>query len=448
MSFSQESLRRRMDSLAPEGTGRLLVAYSGGLDSHVLLHALVHCAPDLSVLALHVDHAIHPDSAAWARHCERVCAGLGVELVTLSLGRDEIGGSNQEERAREARYRVIADFMRPGDLLLTAQHRDDQAETLMLQLLRGAGLRGLASMAPCRGFGPGRIARPLLDSSREELAEYARRHELQWLDDPSNTDTRFDRNYLRHTVMPLLRQRWPAAGATLARSAGHLAEAQALLDQQFEERLDALLDRDSGALDIQGLLRHSEPEIRAIVRHWIQRSGMRQPSTGRLKGLLEQLILAAEDRQPRISWPGGELRRYRNGLYLMPPLAEITPFRIRWSGREPLTLPQGLGRLELVPNADGPISAPALERGTLQVAVGLRQGVCRLPGRPGKRLKLLFQELGVPPWQRDRLPIVLQDGEIGAIADRLVCCCLRHKPGEAGYRLSWCLQEAGGCLSG
>lgn len=215
MSFGKAGLLSQLQSL-PRPSG-YLVAYSGGLDSHVLVHALAGLRAELRlpVRALHVHHGLQPQADDWVVHCEAVCRQLEIPLLVEQLDLAPGAGESIEAAARAARYAAIAKHLRRDEMLLTAQHRDDQAETLLLQLLRGAGLEGLSGMPGCRAWQGGWHARPLLDVDREALAVYARDHQLQWIEDPSNLDERFDRNYLRHRVMPLLRARWPSATTTL-----------------------------------------------------------------------------------------------------------------------------------------------------------------------------------------------------------------------------------------
>ncbi len=231
MSFSPAALLSSILRLprAPH----FLVAYSGGMDSHVLLHALAQLRPQLpgiAVRAVHVEHGLHPQSAQWARHCMTVCAQLDIACEVRAVDARAPDGVSPEAAARAARYAALAEAVPCGGILLTAHHQDDQAETLLLQLLRGGGPRGLAGMAPVSRFGTAWLARPLLEFSHAALRAYAVTQKLQWVDDSSNVETRFDRNYLRHEIMPGLRRRWPSAGVTLGRAAQHCAEAAELLD--------------------------------------------------------------------------------------------------------------------------------------------------------------------------------------------------------------------------
>jgi len=232
-NFSAVSLRQVLhDQLSVEKNSAVYVAYSGGLDSHVLLHALSGLASDypFSLKAIHIDHSLQLQSPAWADHCQQVCDGMSVPLTIRTLSIDQKKGESLEAVARDARYAALAECLPEGGLCMTAQHRNDQTETLLLQLLRGAGVHGLAAMPASKNFSTGRLLRPLLHFSREDLLDYANRHRLVWIEDPSNQDNRFDRNFLRNEVLPVLRERWPGMDKSLSRSARHAASAATMLD--------------------------------------------------------------------------------------------------------------------------------------------------------------------------------------------------------------------------
>ncbi len=438
MSFTQDRLRETLATLP--GNRRYLLAYSGGRDSCVLLHSLAGLAGRLSaeLRVLHVDHRLQPASAGWARHCERVCADLGVDCEILPLGPFRQKGQSPEAQAREARYRVLAEHLGPDEVLMTAHHRDDQAETVMLQLLRGAGPAGLAAMpAVCR-FGPGYLARPLLQFTRSELEAYATEHDLQWVEDPSNQDTGLDRNYLRQRVMPLLEARWPACSRTLSRSARHCAEAQALIDEKAAADMAPLVDAASRSLSSSGVAALAPPRGRAVLRRWISDNGFPLPGSARLDRVLHEMTGAARDRNPLVHWPHTEVRRYRDRLYLMPPLAHHDPDQVLgWDGVAALQLPGGLGQLRLVQGPGGlarrcwPVSG---------VEVRFRHAGERL--RPAQRanslsFKKLFQQHAVPPWLRSRIPLLYIDGKLAAVADLCVCQPFAAAGEEPGLRVVW-----------
>jgi len=405
---------------------RYWVAYSGGLDSHVLLHSLATQRPlpgDAELRALHVNHGLSARAAEWAEHCASHCAALGIPLQQLVVDARPAPGESPEAAARHARYRAIAGLLQQEDCLLTAHHQDDQAETLLLQLLRGAGPRGLAAMPVLARFAAGWHARPLLEYRREALLAYAEEQGLHWIDDESNFDTGLDRNFLRHEIFPRLKQRFPAAATTLARSAGLCAEAGELLDQRARDDL-AALQRDDGALSVAGLRGLGEVRARNALHHWIRQCGRPSPSAAQMTRIWHDVLGAGADARPRLGWAGVVLRRYRDGLFLdaATPEREL-PAPAHWPAhgqRRALHLP-GIGTLSLEAEPAGeralPLSRTALAGQALEI--GFRQGGERLrpAGRDGRHaLKKLLQEAGVPPWRRGRLPLIFLRGELIAVA--------------------------------
>ncbi|MGH8556369.1 MAG: tRNA lysidine(34) synthetase TilS [Methylococcales bacterium] len=421
MTLSPDSFFKNLDRLFPHAD--FLIAYSGGLDSSVLLDLCARGAENKKrVLAVHVNHGLHPQSGQWAEHCMRTCAGLEIDHRVLSLDRVAKPGQSLEEAARTARYEALLKLVSDTTVVLTAQHRDDQAETILLQLLRGAGLKGLSGMPGSIVFGAGVLHRPLLYFSRRCIRSYAEAWGLSWIDDPSNADIVRDRNYLRHEIIPRLKERWPGMDKTLARSGKHCAEAQKLIDARVESWFQSLVDRNRNTISISKLREFDGRWQRAILRHWVRESGCRNPSEVKLRQIITEAITAAPDRFPRIQWDKVEVRRYQDQLYLLDPLAKFDRDQvIPWSVQNPLPIPDLGGMLECCwPEApdrrrDLPLKG---------VSVRFRKGGerCRLPGRQGSRsLKKIFQELAVPPWDRDRIPLIFLDDELAAIGGLLVC---------------------------
>ena len=405
-------------------TNRYLVAYSGGRDSHVLLHLLSTLSGELNtrLAALHVDHGLQAASTEWSDHCAFQCKLLDIHLEIIRLKIAPEKGKSPEALARQARYEAISSRMEPGDMLLTAHHQDDQAETLLLQLIRGAGPSGLAAMPDIAVFGRGYHARPLLGFSTKQIQAYAHKNRLEWIEDPTNNNTSFDRNYLRQKVMPLLSQRWPAVSRTISRSARHCAEAQAIIDEVSEEMLCTLLDAENGSLAIPELKRLSGPRIRALLRCWIRQMGYPLPNTVRLNQIENEMLNARPDRNPMVHWPGVEMRRYRNRLYLMPPLTQLdSQLLLDWKSGTRLRLPADLGTLTLYEAAGG-IPTDIWRRGKIQVRFR-RQGerFRSISGEHSVSLKRYFQQRGVPPWERSRIPLTYINDELVAVGDILLC---------------------------
>ncbi|MEO5629745.1 MAG: tRNA lysidine(34) synthetase TilS [Thermomonas sp.] len=420
---------RALPDLVMRNDGRpLLVAYSGGLDSTVLLHTLV--AGNLGrVRVLHVHHGLHADADSWAAHCQRTCDALGVELL---IERVVVGdtGLGREGAARAVRHAAFARELREGEVLALAHHRDDQAETFFLRALRGSGVDGLAAMRPWRAYARGWLWRPLLDTPREALLEYARGHGLSWIEDPSNEDASLDRNFLRNQVLPLLRARWPQAGAAFARSAGLGAEAAALLSDGDDVALTALRNSD-GALAIDALQPLPVARRARVLRRWIAQRGL-PPLPGNGVACIESDLLGASaDAQACFDWAGMRIQRWRGHLHARAlPLPLPADWSQDWDGCETLCLPNG-ATLALV-------GAESFES---RLRAHARQGGERivLPGRTHHHaLKHVLQDMVVPPWQRVCMPLLSDaGGELQAAGDSILSATLDAWLRAQGARLDW-----------
>ena len=404
-----------LDALRPRlAARRWLVGFSGGLDSAVLLHALAQLAQRQSVppiLAIHVHHGLQAVADAWPEHCRQVCEALGVPLDVVRVQVEP--GASLERAARDARYAAFADRLGEGDLLLTAQHRDDQAETLLFRLLRGAGVRGLAAMPTERALGQGRLMRPLLAVSRAELQAYAGAQGLRWIEDPSNQCADHARNYLRLQVLPPISQRWPQATANMARTAAHMAEAQALLDELAQADLAAA--QAPSPFDWLALPNLCLPALRVlsparqrnVLRYWLAHV-TELPDSDHWRGW-ESLRDARSDAVPRWRLGRGELQRageriwWVSGAWLMPAEGALD-----WAQPSADLMLPGNGSLRLIG------SAPA---GRLQVRYRAGGEWLVLPGRGRRDLKRLLNEAGVPGFVRSRLPLLFCDDRLLAVAN-------------------------------
>lgn len=423
---------------------RFLVAYSGGLDSHVLLHSLAREQQNLdgiSLLAVHINHGLSPNADQWARHCAEQCAQLGVAFKQLEIDARAEVGESPEAAAREGRYDILASLMEEGDCLLTAHHQDDQAETLLLQLLRGAGPRGLAAMPAYAVFADGWHARPLLAFRREQLLSYGEEAGLSWVDDESNSDTRYERNFLRHDILPRLRSRYPAVAATLSRSAGLCAEAAELLAVVAREDL-AAVQRDERSLSVTAAQALGEVRGRNLLHQWCRDRDLPTPSAAQLQCVWREVIGAAVDSEPVVSWPGAEARRYRDALYIDRPLPDHDAGQsLSWDGQQELVIPS-LGRLHAEWVQGQGIASSALQGRALTIR--FRQGgeQLRPVGRDGHHsLKKLFQEAGIPPWQRERIPLLYADDQLLAVAGLWVAHEAAALDDEAGLNLRWSIPD-------
>jgi tRNA(Ile)-lysidine synthase len=398
-----------------------LIGFSGGLDSHVLLHLCVSLRnqyPHLHFRALHVDHGLQAVSAAWAEHCRSVCQALDVPFVSVNLDLQPDKGESIEAVARDARYAVFQQHLQEGEMLLTAHHQDDQAETLLLHLLRGSGVDGLAAMPEVRPFASARLGRPLLPCSRQQLQTYAEQQQLVCLHDPSNADTRFDRNFLRHQVFPLLKQRWKSVDRTLARAARLQGESRELLGQFLQGKLAEVRGKQEGTLSVRALLSLGIPMQKGVLREWLRERGFVCPDEKRLMQVVDEVLSARSDASPAVHWHGCEVRRYRDGLYALHPLARHDPTQVLvWENfREPLFLP-ALGQTVQPEWLEGWYFW--LEKYPQTITVRFRQGgeSMSVPYRGGGHsLKHLLQEAGIPPWLRERLPLIYIGERLVAIA--------------------------------
>jgi tRNA(Ile)-lysidine synthase len=421
---------------------RITVAFSGGLDSTVLLATLCGLELPAPVRAAHVDHGLHAHSAEWSAQCAQVAAALGAEFAALRVTVDRVSGDGLESAAREARYAALRAVLMPGEWLLTAHHADDQLETLLLRMLRGTGVRGLRGIIAFGPCGAGWLGRPLLRCTRAELTAEATARRLTWLEDPSNAEPRHDRNYLRLHVLPALRARWPAAAQHAERLAEQASDAERLLEARASE--------DAGALVApwhvpRAVLAALEPaRQRNLLRHLLRTLGLEAPSARKIEELRAALLDSHAESHAHVAWPGGEGRIYRGALHLMAPLpppsaagtSGLLTVGAPWSGAE--------GRVELVPARDGGGLPQSWLAGGL--ALRFRSGGERF--RPRGRdhhhsLKDLFQESGIVPWMRDRVPLLYRGTELAAIGDLWVSASADEAPAsEPRWRVQWTAHPA------
>lgn len=434
MPFDAERLAASLTAIDPAWReARHCVALSGGLDSTVLLHAMAALVRGSGLRAVHVDHGLQPEAGAWSEACRRLCDATHVPLEIASLRLTPPAGVSVEAAAREARYAALADHIAAGEWLLTAHHRDDQLETMLIQLLRGAGVAGLAAMPARVRFGRGWHARPLLDFDRACLETYARREGLAWVEDPMNRERRYDRGWLRAQVLPAIRERWPGAAATVARSARHVAEAQRILAEVAQS--DSVGVLDDGRLLIEGLARLSPDRRTNLVRWWLKREGLGAPPAARLATAMDAFLSARRDALPVLRWEGGELRRYRGRLYALPPIAPMLAHPAA-NGTLAVDLGPGLGRFALVVGEEGGLPASALASASIRFRAG-GESLRPHPGRPRKRLKDLCQESGIVPWMRDRLPLVYVGERLAAVGDLWIDAEFAVPVGEPSLKPVW-----------
>lgn len=394
----------------------------------VLLHAMALLREqhaEWRLRAIHIDHQLQANSPQWAERCLAIAEGLRVPCSVDRVSITELRPQGLEAAARHARYASFAAQLRAGEVLLTAHHADDQLETLLIALLRGSGVAGLASMPACAPFGAGFHLRPLLAFTRADLSEWAERQAIEFIEDPSNRNRRFDRNFLRHEIVPLLKSRWPAVAHTVTRSAQHLAEADALLTDRAEEYLRQVAVGE--CIDADRLRELDAAKRRLVLRRWIQQRGLLLPSSRTLEALDHDMLRSSMDRAPCVRWSGGEVNRHRNLLYIDLPRCELSAASLAWPWRRELALPDRLGllRTSVAQNsiaAHGRKNQAVLsaERLPDTLTIRFRRGGerIRLAGEKHHReLKKLLQASDVLPWWRERLPLIYADDELVAVAD-------------------------------
>jgi tRNA(Ile)-lysidine synthase len=421
VTFSPEFLLSRLVELETEGNRpeRYVIALSGGLDSTVLADALARTRGEhgRALCAVHVDHRLQEDSAAWSEHCRRLAEALDMPFVGEIADVEMSKGSGLEAAARKARYAALSRHVASTDWLLSAHHRDDQAETLLLNLMRGSGPAGLAGIGSLNRFGAGWLARPMIDIPRSDLEAYAADAGLDWVEDPSNRDQRFDRNYLRLVVMPGLEERWPGAGARLAHSAKLAGESSDLLDELAQLDLARVGGRPA-RIEIGTLMSLSPARQRNVLRYALRACGLPVPGAARLESILEQLCKAREDAQPAVSWPGAEARRYRGVLYLLSDALPAEPMEnLALRAGEPLDLGPGMGTLDLFGEAAVGLSVDLVSQGLVVRYRGGGEALRPQGAGQTRKLKKLLQERGIVPWMRNRIPLVYAGDRLVAVAD-------------------------------
>lgn len=384
---------------------QLLVGFSGGLDSTVLLHRLKLWRDrdhGVQLRAIHIHHGLSPHAEEWVAHCEALCEAwaipLIVERVTLA---DE--GLGIEAQARKVRYAAFAGVLLPGEALVTAQHLDDQCETFLLALKRGSGPAGLSAMPARSDFAGTQLLRPLLGETRTSLEAWAREHQLSWIEDESNQDDSYDRNFLRLRVLPLLSERWPHFADATARSAMLCAEQESLLDELLSEELSDLISED-GALAIAPLEAISPARRAALLRRWLATHHAAMPSRAMLSRIWDEVAQAREDASPCVHLSGYEVRRYKGKLWWVKYSPSLTDVVLHWTSPEaPLILPRDAGSVSLMPTGHVRLPKPG-EPVSVRFKAG---GLLHIVGRNGgRKLKKIWQECNVPPWLRDTTPLL------------------------------------------
>ncbi len=404
-----------------EQATQIIIGYSGGVDSHVLLHVCAnHPVFKDKLTAVYVHHGLQAEADAWAVHCENITANLGVRFKVLRVNASSKSGESPEEAARNARYTALKALVNADDVLLVAQHREDQLETVLLQLFRGSGLKGLSGMPEAMVFGKGRLLRPFLSVSKQAIDSYAVDNALTWITDPSNFSNDYDRNFLRNEVLPLLKQRWPACDKTVSRSAKHCAEAQTLISEQTQALFTGVFNKVDKTLLITQLISLDIVKQNIVIREWFKCLGYKMPSVAFVKRLRAEVVMARPDSDPILTGAGYTVRRYRDKLYCLIQNAPKALGHVVWPTDETSIKISEQHILEIVPAESG-ISWEQWRQSVVTVRSRKGGEKLSLPNRTGRHtLKDLFQEAGIPSWERGVMPLIYLDDQLVAVGDKWI----------------------------
>lgn len=423
--FSPEQLRARLPLIADAVNNTLWVGYSGGLDSTVLLHALRQLALPARLCAIHINHQISPKANQWQNHCREFCERLNITFIAEKVTVRN-SGKGIEDAARVERYKIFSNCVRAGDFLFTAHHGNDQAETLLLRLMRGTGPRGLAAIARARPLeSGGNLIRPLLDFSRAELEDYARLHQLTWVEDESNESDVYDRNFLRNQVLPMLQQRWPGFFRKWQQTAALCAQQENLLDEFAQQDLQAAevhRERVGQSINLHWLKSLSRPRRQHLLRFWLRQAKCELPETAHFNQLESQLFEVHEHGEVKVSWGAKALRPFQGRLFLLP--VQLPALELTWTEVPAAENPGGLYLLADLPDLN----------------VRFRRGGERCkPSRRGhsQTLKKLLQEYGLEPWLRDSVPLIFSGDNLVAVGDLWINEGFVAPQGICALNLTW-----------
>lgn len=422
----------------PATTKHIYIAFSGGKDSHVLLHLASSIATiKARITAVHINHGLQPAATDWERHCQKVALANKVAYRCLSVNAQKQSRQSPEEAARNARYQALRCLLTEADVLLLAQHREDQLETVLLQLFRGAGVQGLAAMPQATAFGKGRLLRPLLDFPQAAINAYAQQHGLHWVEDPSNKNDACDRNFLRNQIVPQLKQRWRALDKTVSRSAQHCASSHWFNTSWAQQTLPAVIAAQNNALSIPQLLALDRSEQQLLIRYWFTTLQLAMPSTQAITTIIDEVIKAKPIGNPVFNTKTYCMRRYRQQLYcLQPASTDLSEHPQRWN-KELKQLQFKQGTLTLCAASEGICQA---RWNAAEVWVKFNQGAAtiKLPNRRGHRvLKKLFQEQAIPPWERAGIPLIYLDGVLAAVVGLWVSADFIGTSNDECWQFHW-----------
>ena len=434
----------------------IVVAYSGGVDSHVLLHAIQRVKQDpqfnFHLSAVHIHHGLSQYADQWQAHCQKVCNQLKIDFQTANVSVVAQPRQSLEAQAREARYNKLVELAPANSQVLLGQHQDDQLETFLLQLKRGAGPKGLSGMnrawvSHCSTQADKQVGfyRPLLDNTQQAILDYAQQYNLSWCEDESNQNTDFERNFLRHDVLPVLQNRWPKIAHSVARSATLCAQQQSLLDEICDEKLQQI-KVSANSLYLPTLKKLSRSWLHQLVRYWLSEQNIQSPSLGVLNQLGPEVLDAAEDASPVLQWNGWQFRRFDQQLFVIRAGFEKVIFNKVWKGEKCIQLPNNMGNLTFTQNKN--TNTHFKEANTIKMENGqvdytqtnstqvnvpsqltvnpnlgpifIRTGGYSVRFKPvgchhSKPIKQWFKQWKVAPWLRESVVMIIQNEQVLAI---------------------------------
>ena len=388
-----------------------LIALSGGVDSVVLLH--LFSTLNLNLRAVHIHHGLSRNADQWATFCEQLCKRWNIPFILQKV--TVSGKKGIEASAREARYQAIREVLQPNEVVVTAHHLDDQSETFFLALKRGAGLKGLSAMHAVSFSQNFAIFRPLLNISKAEILAYAKAHQLAWVEDESNQSNAYDRNFLRNTLLPQMEKQWAGFSRNVARACLHLASEQTLLNELLAESLACYIDTEAKTLAIHDFPQFSQEKQAALLRLWLEKSGLLMPTSAQLQQLMECVVLAQEDKNPQLKLGKWIIRRYQQKLFITEELSKIAPFLQQIKQNEYITLPYQLGEIqhlghELIYQKTGKINRLPIpfdhQNSPLTIQIGFSGKVREYGKNHHEEIKKIWQKHQIPVWLRDRVPLV------------------------------------------
>ncbi len=420
-------------------SSRIVIAYSGGMDSHVLLHVMARMRPRYPwrMDAIHINHHLQKQNEDWALHCRRTCRSLDVSLSIKTVDASNPGKEGLEGRARRLRYAAIQQCLGKADILLTAHHQDDQLETFLLQLFRGAGVLGLASMPPLRRFDPGWHGRPLLGFPRSALYHYAHENNLTWVEDPSNESRQMDRNFLRHEIMPTIKSRWPDVSTPVARTISIHADVQVLLDDVARQDLASCQGGNKNILVISELQRLTPQRQRNVLRYFIRTLALPIPGSDHLSHIMSDILASRRYSIACVKWRGAEARRYRGYLHIGPALDDFdSSVILPWRFNRPCVLQYG--ELTAREGKGGGLRKDCCANSLVEIRYRRGGERIRLPGHQHHhKIKKLFQGRGIPHWLREQVPFIYINDRLAMVAGLWIDAAFLAADDEDAWIIHW-----------